>query len=147
MKYTKNKNVNETMNRILAIDPSIEIEITRNPSIDGRLGCGAGYNGQIKNEKGKCYFKYNNSRAAKEETPDLKDILICVIGDYYSYKNTEEYPAFCREFGYSEDENDYGTKKNKTALAAYNGCKEAYNALSNMFDEETLDKIYELLNE
>lgn len=90
---------------------------------DGKLSC----NGQ------NYFFSYQCNPTYT--TPNLEDVLESLLCDASSYDCYRDIDEFATEFGY---------EKVSETLKAYNGCKEAYEALQKMFNEEELEELYEL---
>ena len=75
---------------------------------------------------------YNTQRGERSE--DFH-ILYCVVSDAQAYEYDEDYEDFCREFGYLEED-----KPKKI----YNGCKRAYENLTETFGYEGYKTLSEL---
>lgn len=132
MIYNKNTNCTGVIEKITVTDDSFKLTVNRNPSIDGRIGCGAGYDVKLSNDKNSFSCKFNNSKAAGEAQPNPEDILECVISDAYAYICAKDFYDFCSEFGYEPD---------KKAEKIYNSCKRTADNLSKMFTEKEMEKI------
>ena len=65
---------------------------------------------------------------------DNRELLYCLISDACAYEDNTDILDFKDEFGYDD---------NKKCREAYNGCKETYEKLHRLFDDETYDVLYD----
>jgi nucleoid-associated protein YejK len=120
--------------------PDLKMTVSRNRRIDGRMGCGAGYNVCLQRGNVKYYTKYNTSIMDGERRPNKMDILYCITSDARSYTYTTSFSDFCSEFGYDEYED------RAKAQRVYKFCMTASMKLEQMFNDkefEILDKVFE----
>ena len=120
--------------------PDLKMTVGRNRQIDGRMGCGAGYNVCLQKGNVKYYTRYNASIVEGERRPDKMDILYCITSDARSYTYTTSFSDFCSEFGYDEYED------RAKAMKVYKSCMNASLKLEQMFNDkefEILDKVFE----
>ena len=78
-------------------------------------------------------FDFGQSIAAGSQEPTLYDILTCL-----QKSDVGSFQDFCDEFGYDED--------SRTAEKTYKAVCKEYAAMSRLFTEEELEKIYEVEN-
>lgn len=125
----------------------LRMSVTRDHSIDGRMKCGDGYRVTFKRNGHSFRTQFNNSRYNSEKgiLPDIQDILYCLLSDRDAYEFASDYSDFCSEFGYDEY-NDYGSRRNKDAVRAFNGCRKIAERINAMFSNEEIDKINEYCN-
>lgn len=129
-----------TFSDLQKVIPDLKMSVSRNRQIDGRMGCGAGYNVVLSKNNVKYYTKYNASIMEREHRPNKMDILYCIISDARSYTFTTGFSDFCSEFGYDWYED--GAK----ARRVYKSCMNASRKLEQMFNDkefEILDKVFE----
>ena len=122
------------------IIPDLKMSVSRNRQIDGRMGCGAGYNICLQKGNVKYYTRYNASIMEREHRPNKMDILYCINSDARSYTFTTSFSDFCSEFGYDEYED------RAKAMRIYKSCMTASMKLEQMFNSEEfkiLDKVFE----
>lgn len=120
--------------------PDLKMSVSRNRQIDGRMGCGAGYNVCLQRGNVKYYTRYNASIMEREHRPSKMDILYCIVTDARSYTFTTSFSDFCSEFGYDEYED------RAKAQRVYKSCMTASLKLEQMFNDkefEILDKVFE----
>lgn len=84
------------------------------------------YNKKYYECKYQCNPKYSKMENMK------KDIIYSVLTDANCYEYAQDIDDFQREFGYD---------KASDLLKAYNGCKEAYQALCKMFTNNELEEL------
>lgn len=144
--YTKEKNIqdNEKLQQVFKVVPDLKMTVTRNSKIDGRIGCGLGYNVKLQVGNKQYTSVYNNSQANGYKAPDVEDILYCIISDARCYESTGSFEDFCDEFGYDRyTENRYGYYVvNKDSMKIFNMLEKTYNALNRLFTSEQLDELY-----
>ncbi len=145
MIYDKKNPGTELIKKIIKIDETFRMNVTRNRSFDGRLNCGAGWDVKLSNAKVSYSSRYNNSRVEKENTPNPDDILDCIFSDASSGEDSANYYDFCKMFGYEPYKNDFSTAKNPEALRIYKACCKAADSLSAMFGKN-LKTIYDIIN-
>ena len=120
--------------------------VIRNPKLDHRINCGAGWDVQIKRNGRTMWTKFNNSRMEKENVPSANNILECLLSDAYAYDYSRDFGAFCGEMGY-EPYDRYGSHRvNQEALKIFNGCQKIYEDLHELFDDDELIEIDEELS-
>ena len=139
----QNAQDNEKLQEVFKVVPNLRIHVTRNSKIDGRMGCGLGYNVKMLID-GKQYSSvYNNSVASGHKTPEVEDVLYCILSDAHCYDTTRSFEDFCDEFGYDRyTENRYGDiKENKEAMRAFNACERTYNAMNRLFTPEQIEQL------
>lgn len=77
-------------------------------------------------------------------TPNVNDIIECIISDMYSYDNTTDMEDFAMEFGY-ELYDEY-PKYNKETERIYKACKRTSEAMHKMFTDTELEMLSDELN-
>ena len=144
--YTKEKNIqdNEYLQKVFNIVPDLKMYVVRNSKIDGRIGCGLGYNVKLQVGNRSYSTVFNNSKASGYDIPNPEGILSCILLDASIIGYVNNFKDFCLELGYDEwEENRYGDiRENKQALRAYNACQRTYEALHRLFTSEQLDELY-----
>ena len=146
--YTKEKNTqdNEYLQKVFSRVPDLKMTVTRNSKIDGRMGCGLGYNVKLQVFNRSYNTVFNNSQVEGRKIPNPEGILYCTLSDARCYDDTRNFKDFCDEFGYDEwEENRYGDIiENKQALRAYNACQRTYEALHRLFTSEQIEQLEEV---
>ena len=145
----QNAQYNEKLQEVFKVVPNLKIHVTRNSKIDGRMGCGLGYNVKMLID-GKQYSSvYNNSVASGHKPPEVEDILYCILSDAHCYESTGSFEDFCDEFGYDRyTENRYGyIVINKDAMRTFNALERTYNAMNRLFTPEQLEKLDEIFQD
>ena len=132
------------MKYIASIKDDFKIIVKRNPNIDGRLNCGAGWDICLKDSHKAYRTQYNNSKINEEKYPKAEDILDCIISDALAYIDTETFYNFCKEFGYSIDIDENPENRN-IARQAFQGCKKATERMSLIFTQEEMRNIADKL--
>ena len=120
--------------------PDLKMSVSRNRRIDGRIGCGAGYNVCLQKGNVKYYTRYNASIMEREHRPNKMDILYCINSDANCYSCTQNFSDFCSEFGYDEYED------RAKAMRVYKSCQRALEKMFELFtpeELEILDKVFE----
>lgn len=134
----------------------VKFLVSRNVDIDGRNGCGMGYSVDMIDRNGdkKIFrFRFNQSKAGGSKRPTKKDLLYGVITDYSAFDQTQTHEEFCDTFGYVKQLVGFGcdTKEDiesyNQGWNAYEGCKNCYEKLSYLWDEDDVEAIYEYLRE
>ena len=134
---------NEYLEKVFNIVPDLKMYVTRNSKIDGRIGCGLGYNVKLQVSNKQYTSVYNNSQANGYKAPDVEDILYCIISDARCYESTGSFEDFCDEFGYDKyTESCYGIVVNKESMKIFNSLEKTYNAVNRLFTSEQLDELY-----
>ena len=125
------------------IEPDITftMTMTRNPVIDNRLNCGAGWNILIERNGESLRQPFNNSKMNREELPDPKNVLDCILGDTFGFINEPDFESFCSTFGYDVYD-DYG-RRNKNAYRIFRTCEEIATKMQLLFTIDELEKIDE----
>ena len=143
--YTKDKNTqdNEKLQQVFKVVPDLKIYVVRNSKIDGRMGCGLGYNVKLQVGNKQYSSVYNNSQADGYKAPDVKDILYCILSDAHCYESTGSFEEFCDEFGYDRyTENRYGHYVvNKDVMKIFNNLERTYNAINRLFTPEQIEQL------
>lgn len=67
-----------------------------------------------------------------------KDILYCILMDASAYEYDSNIDDFQREFGY---------EKASELLKAFNGCKEAYKKIHELFNKEELEQLNDIFQD
>ena len=149
--YTQNKNAqdNKKLQQVFKVVPDLKIYVVRNSKIDGRMGCGLGYNVKLQVGNKQYSSKYNNSQANGYKTPDVEDILYCTIWDAYCYESTGNFEDFCDELCYDRyTENRYGyCVVNRKAMRAFNACERTHIALHRLFTSEQIEQLDEIFQD
>ena len=149
--YTKEKNIqgNEKLQEVFRVTPDLKMTVTRNSKIDGRMGCGLGYNVKLQVGNKQYTSVYNNSQAEGYKAPNVEDILYCIISDAHCYESTGSFEGFCDEFGYDKyTENRYGYYVvNKDAMKTFNSLERTHIALNRLFTSEQLEKLDEIFQD
>ena len=149
--YTAKQNTqdNEYLQKVFSIAPDLKITVTRNSKIDGRMGCGLGYNVKLQVLNRSYNTVFNNSKASGYDIPDPEGIINCILVDARCYDDTRNFKDFCDEFGYDRySENRYGDiRENKQALRAYNACQRTYEALHRLFTSEQIEQLEEVFQD
>lgn len=149
--YTKEKNIqdNEYLQKVFSIVPDLKMTVTRNSKIDGRMGCGLGYNVKLQVFNRSYNTVFNNSQVEGRKIPNPEGILYCTLSDARCYDDTRNFKDFCDEFGYDEwGETRYGEIcENKQALRAYNACQRTYEALHRLFTSEQIEQLEEVFQD
>ena len=149
--YTQNKNTqdNEKLQEVFKVVPNLKMYVVRNNKIDGRMGCGLGYNVKLQVGNKQYSSVYNNSQANGHKAPDVEDILYCIIWDAYCYESTGSFEDFCDEFGYDKYiENRYGYYVvNEYAMKIFNSIEKTYNALNRLFTPEQIEQLEEVFQD
>lgn len=89
----------------------------------------------------KCIIKYNGRQYTfkyqcnAKFTPELNDVMDCLLLDAFSYSDSKDIIDFANEFGYDIYEDRKHVKK------IYNACKKTWNALNRLFTEEEIAEI------
>lgn len=146
--YKKSSCTNERLNELFETIPNFKLQIFRYSETDGRLGCGLGYTVKLTNNDKTYNFLYNSSRAEGQREPNPIDVLECTLSD--SYADTTSFENFCDEFGYDRfvESSKTGIQViNLEAKKAFEGCKRAYDKLHELFTDEELEKIEEIVEE
>ena len=143
--YTKDKNTqdNKYLQKIFSIAPDLKMTVVRNSKIDGRIGCGLGYNVKLQVGNKTYSTKFNNSKAEGYKIPHPEGIIYCILSDAHCYESTGSFEDFCDEFGYDRyTENRYGDiKENKEAMRAFNACERTHIALNRLFTPEQIEQL------
>ena len=124
-----------TFSDLQKVMPDLKMSVSRNRRIDGRIGCGAGYNVYLQKGNVKYYTRYNASVMDGEKRPDKMDILYCINSDADCYGSTRDFSDFCSEFGYDEYED------RAKAQRAYKSCQKALEKMFELFTPEELEII------
>lgn len=135
---------NEYLEKVFNIVPDFKMYVTRNAKIDGRIGCGLGYNVKLQTSNGSYSTVFNNSKAEGFNIPHPEGILNCILSDASIIGYADNFKDFCLELGYEEyTENRYGNIViNKEALNSFNACVRTNEALNKLFTSEQLDELY-----
>lgn len=139
---TKIDNREVTFSDLQKVIPDLKMSFSRNRRIDGRMGCGAGYNVCLQRNNVKYYTEYNASITEGNHKPKKMDILYCINSDANCYSCTQNFSDFCSEFGYDE----YEDRARARAYKAYKSCQKALEKMFELFTPEELeiiDKIFE----
>ena len=131
------------MKYIGSIKDDFKIIVKRNPNIDGRLNCGAGWDVCLKTNSKAYRTQFNNSKINGTDVPKADSILDCILSDVFSYLAIDGFYEFCREFGYASEYDNPEIKK--IARKSYEGCKKATERMLTMFTEEELSSIQDKL--
>ena len=145
----QNTQDNEKLQEVFKVVPNLKIHVTRNGKIDGRMGCGLGYNVKLQ-INGKQYSSvYNNSVANGYGIPEVEDILYCILSDTHCYESTGSFEDFCDEFGYDRyAENHYGYYVvNKEAMRIFNTLEKTYNAMNRLFTPEQIEQLDDIFQD
>lgn len=149
--YTKEKNTqdNEKLQEVFKIVSDLKITVTRNSKIDGRMGCGLGYNVKLRVNNKQYSSVYNNSQANGYKAPDVEDILYCIISDAHCYESTGSFEDFCDEFGYDRyTKNCYGYYVvNKDVMRIFDNLERTYNAINRLFTSEQIEQLKEVFQD
>lgn len=137
--YTKDKNTqdNEYLQKVFSIAPDLKMTVTRNSKIDGRMGCGLGYNVKLQVFNRSYSTVFNNSKASGNDIPNPEGIINCILVDARCYDDTGSIENFRREFGYSEYE----------GLRVYNACQRTYEALHRLLTSEQIEQLEEVFQD
>lgn len=141
MKKEYNEKDTQEFKQVQDTFSNVKLYVSRNRNIDGRIGCGAGYNVLLQRGNNKYYTVFNNSIVAGEHRPKKSDVLYGILADANYYEYTQNFSDFCSEFGYDEYEDR--AKANR----AFKGCKRAYERLNEMFTSEELKRLQELFQD
>ena len=145
----QNSQDNEKLQQVFKVVPDLKIYVVRNSNIDGRMGCGLGYNVKLQVGNKQYSSKYNNSQANGYKAPDVEDILYCIISDAHCYESTGSFEDFCDEFGYDRyTENRYGYYVvNKDAMRTFNSLERTHIALNRLFTSEQIGLLEEVFQD
>ena len=135
---------NEYLEKVFNIVPDLKMYVTRNAKIDGRIGCGLGYNVKLQTSNGSYSTVFNNSKAEGYSIPHPEGIINSILLDASIISYANNFKDFCLELGYEEyTENNYGNiVENKEARRSFNTCMKTYEALNRLFTSEQLDELY-----
>ena len=149
--YTQDKNIqdNEYLQKVFSIAPDLKMTVTRNSKIDGRMGCGLGYNVKLQIFNRSYSTVFNNSQVEGRKIPNPEGIINCILLDARCYDDTRNFKDFCDELGYDEwEENRYGyIIENKKALRVYNACQRTYEALHRLLTSEQIEQLEEVFQD
>ena len=145
----QNAQDNEKLQEVFKVVPNLKMYVVRNSKIDGRMGCGLGYNVKLQVSNKTYSTKFNNSKAEGFKIPNPEGIINCILCDAHCYDTTRSFEDFCDEFGYDRyTENRYGDiKENKEALRAFNACERTHIALNRLFTPEQIEKLDEIFQD
>ena len=145
----KNSEDNKKLQEVFSIVPDLKMYVVRNSKIDGRMGCGLGYNVKLQVFNRTYNTVFNNSQASGCSVPDPEGIIYCILSDADCYNYSRDFRDFCNEFGYEEYKEDrYGNyKENTEAKKAFNACKKSYEAINRLFTGEQLEQLREVFQD
>ena len=149
--YTQNKNTqdNEKLQQVFKVVPDLRMTVVRNSKIDGRMGCGLGYNVKLQVFNRSYSTVFNNSKASGYDIPDPEGIIYCILSDAHCYESTGSFEDFCDEFGYDKyTENRYGYYVvNKDAMRTFNSLERTHIALNRLFTSEQIGQLEEVFQD
>ena len=149
--YTKEKNIqdNEYLEKVFNIVPDLKMTVTRNSKLDGRMGCGLGYNVKLQVLNRSYSTVFNNSKASGYDIPNPEGILYCILSDARCYDNTGSFEDFCDEFGYDKySQNRYGEYiVNKDSMKIFNMLEKTYEAINRLFTSEQIEQLEEVFQD
>ena len=149
--YTKDKNTqdNEYLQKIFSIAPDLKMTVTRNSKIDGRMGCGLGYNVKLQVFNRSYSTVFNNSKASGYDIPNPEGIINCIVSDARCYDDTRNFEDFCDEFGYDKySQNRYGEWiVNKDSMKIFNMLEKTYEALHRLLTSEQIEQLEEIFQD
>ena len=145
----QNSQDNEKLQEVFKVVPELKVYLTRNSKIDGRIGCGLGYNVKLQVGNRTYSTKFNNSKAEGYKIPHPEGIIYCILSDAHCYECTGSFEDFCDEFGYDRyTENRYGDiKENKEAMRAFNTCERTHIALNRLFTSEQIEQLDDIFQD
>ena len=145
----QNAQDNEKLQEVFKVVPDLKMYVVRNSKIDGRMGCGLGYNVKLQVGNRQYSSVFNNSKAEGFKIPNPEGIIYCILSDAHCYESTGSFEDFCDEFGYDRyTENRYGYYVvNKDAMRIFNTLEKTYNAINRLFTSEQIEKLDEIFQD
>ena len=139
----QNAQDNEKLQQVFKVVPDLKMYVVRNSKIDGRMGCGLGYNVKLQVGNKTYSTKFNNSKAEGFKIPHPEGIINCILCDAQCYACVGSFEDFCDEFVYDRyTEIRYGDiTENKEAMRAFNACERTYIALNRLFTLEQIEQL------